>query len=941
MDILINVSKQRLKLATNLKKYVSGSQEFVRFVFGLNSYWRDLLTFAQFAQNGNTYNRYLDDENAVYLPSEIVAGECTLTLFGSGNNVIATTNYLTLTIDENILVSDASSTDISESLYEQLVDMVRSVSNGTAVVDTTSKMTDKNKIYVYIGSETGMTNGNWYYWNGTIWTSGGVWNAVAVETDKTLSVEDKAADGKAAGSLVEVGSIQPTSSANKIWIDPTDEEIEIPEMSDLNAVDAKVDDLKRDISDTKQTFYVPPELTWQIGKGITDQGVITDNQYTAITNIITCQSGDVIIINTPEKDTNNKWFIKYIAYYSTTYSLNDTFVERVGDISVGVKRIVPNNVTGFRVFFGRTAGSGVAFSENDVSYWQMEYFFKYPTNSVQSIGMLPNNTDFNKINDNVVSNLNGGYTYINTPENILAGIFVCVKNMYQSISNYFKGNATEYARYWNGTSWTSWAQTNVTSNDVTNTISNRIKNLDGRVKVFKSGLSTLYIRSSYDNTLDIVQCVACPLQNYNYTFNFVNVFLIPKGTSDSNTISACTDATLVKRQIDDVPSLWIRGTNGANIAIGGNHASTLFTKCNCTHSLTFSNIGEVWKDENNNEYTIVQVFDDYLITGSLGADGWMVVRNPSTLTKNGVTIYIGSSESYQLYPCAINKKWTVQNEQNADVMNGGSGECIIISEDYDLVNQNKVLLHLQNNVGNNDNESSYSNNVPLTYTYGHFRSKYIFVEGGTTSCFIDFVSRENFVINKNFGILDAYFPNTINYGYVPDSTNVLTPTILSSDVYVEFGDTVPHRFFVLGANGSGYFTNFFVGISDCAPEERAELEYAGWYRSNANKFYGFLSENKQMTNGDVMSWGYARGAVHGYVNNKPILCYYKSGDNWIITIDCITGYSGYVPLPDFLIGYNFKELKKSSGMSVIGSCIGSSGIKVSANAGSYCELMTI
>ena len=143
MDILINVSKQRLKLATNLKKYVSGSQEFVRFVFGLNSYWRDLLAFAQFAQNGNTYNRYLDDENAVYLPSEIVAGECTLTLFGSGNNVIATTNYLTLTIDENILVSDASSTDISESLYEQLVDMVRSVSNGTTVVDAKNKMTDK------------------------------------------------------------------------------------------------------------------------------------------------------------------------------------------------------------------------------------------------------------------------------------------------------------------------------------------------------------------------------------------------------------------------------------------------------------------------------------------------------------------------------------------------------------------------------------------------------------------------------------------------------------------------------------------------------------------------------------------------------------------------------------------------------------------------------
>lgn len=300
MDILINVSKQRLKLATNLKKYVSGSQEFVRFVFGLNSYWRDLLTFAQFAQNGNTYNRYLDDENAVYLPAEIEAGECTLTLFGSGNSVIATTNYLTLTIDENILVSDATSTEISESLYEQLVDMVRSVSNGTAVVDAKNKMIDKNKIYVYIGSETGMTNGDWYYWNGTVWTSGGVWNAVAVETDKTLSVENKAADGKAAGSLVEVGSTQPTSTANKIWIDPTDEEVEIPEMSDLNAVDAKVDNLKSDLNDYVLSKYRTVEPTnWFNPSAITygelkANGTVSESTTKFYTDFIPVVEGDKV-----------------------------------------------------------------------------------------------------------------------------------------------------------------------------------------------------------------------------------------------------------------------------------------------------------------------------------------------------------------------------------------------------------------------------------------------------------------------------------------------------------------------------------------------------------------------------------------------------------------------------------------------------------------------
>lgn len=67
---------------------------------------------------------------------------------------------------------------------------------------TKSAMTDKTRVYVYTGSEANMTAGNWYYWNGSAWTSGGVYNAVAVQTDKTLTVQDKAADGKATGDAL-------------------------------------------------------------------------------------------------------------------------------------------------------------------------------------------------------------------------------------------------------------------------------------------------------------------------------------------------------------------------------------------------------------------------------------------------------------------------------------------------------------------------------------------------------------------------------------------------------------------------------------------------------------------------------------------------------------------------------------------------------------------
>ena len=58
-------------------------------------------------------------------------------LYGSGGEVIGTTNYITFTIDKNILISDASSTDISESLYQQLVTKINALSswNGQSVSD--------------------------------------------------------------------------------------------------------------------------------------------------------------------------------------------------------------------------------------------------------------------------------------------------------------------------------------------------------------------------------------------------------------------------------------------------------------------------------------------------------------------------------------------------------------------------------------------------------------------------------------------------------------------------------------------------------------------------------------------------------------------------------------------------------------------------------------
>ena len=70
------------------------------------------------------------------------------------------------------------------------------------VAHTASEMTEQNRIYVYVGSETGYNEGDWYYYNGTTWTSGGTYQSNGINTDKSLTQADMAADAKKTGDEI-------------------------------------------------------------------------------------------------------------------------------------------------------------------------------------------------------------------------------------------------------------------------------------------------------------------------------------------------------------------------------------------------------------------------------------------------------------------------------------------------------------------------------------------------------------------------------------------------------------------------------------------------------------------------------------------------------------------------------------------------------------------
>lgn len=126
MNVYINVRGQTMYISSEEPIMVEGSQRFVRFLFDLDSDWSNLTVFAQFRQS-DAYNVYLDENNSVYLPHEIVAGACDLQLYATGGDngeIIATSYPLHLRICPNGFVEDAMSTEITQSLYAQLVTQV-------------------------------------------------------------------------------------------------------------------------------------------------------------------------------------------------------------------------------------------------------------------------------------------------------------------------------------------------------------------------------------------------------------------------------------------------------------------------------------------------------------------------------------------------------------------------------------------------------------------------------------------------------------------------------------------------------------------------------------------------------------------------------------------------------------------------------------------------
>lgn len=258
MNIQVNVINQKLKIASNIKTLVAGTQEFIRFEFIFDDGWESLMTFAQFRQNGSAYNKYLDENNSVYLPPEITSGECELSLYGSYGNVIAITDSIRMSVSENRVQADSSSTEITLSLYQQLVNMINNGGGNSGSGTGSSVNVDTTLSVPGAAADAAVTGARFNELEAEIGNASNpsddqIESAIesylqdnpiqSANVDSSLSVSGAAADAAVTGrrisalessvsTIIEVSDTEPTTESTELWVDPNGTDLSIPQIND-------------------------------------------------------------------------------------------------------------------------------------------------------------------------------------------------------------------------------------------------------------------------------------------------------------------------------------------------------------------------------------------------------------------------------------------------------------------------------------------------------------------------------------------------------------------------------------------------------------------------------------------------------------------------------------------------------------------------------------
>jgi len=156
--------------------------------------WSDSLATLQFWVERTTHEIYLRVKDYSWSAWSQIS---THAYFEEFSTELQTTVQSTLSAFSGRIQDNYDYIDtVATALREQI--------GNTLVTDTIDSSLNHSKAYVYIGtSTTDINKGDWIYYDGTAWKSGGVYNSEGYQTDKTLTVANMAADAEIVGGEID------------------------------------------------------------------------------------------------------------------------------------------------------------------------------------------------------------------------------------------------------------------------------------------------------------------------------------------------------------------------------------------------------------------------------------------------------------------------------------------------------------------------------------------------------------------------------------------------------------------------------------------------------------------------------------------------------------------------------------------------------------------
>lgn len=158
--------------------------------------------------DGVSFGAYAQETSTAVATKAVAAGEKSYCIVPAGIKVrLYVSTYpqdQTVVYDKGSTLADSPLAD-KVQIYKKSVfgEIKKLISNAypPEVVSRSIDMTSTDKVYVYVGAEDGWVHGAWYYYTDS-WQLGGVYSALTVDTDATLSLPGRAGDAKAIGDAL-------------------------------------------------------------------------------------------------------------------------------------------------------------------------------------------------------------------------------------------------------------------------------------------------------------------------------------------------------------------------------------------------------------------------------------------------------------------------------------------------------------------------------------------------------------------------------------------------------------------------------------------------------------------------------------------------------------------------------------------------------------------